>query len=458
MSAINEKYDTKNLLEMIDKGNLKGLHKALYELHDIEVAEFLQILETKHILIVFRMLPKDNAVLTFSLLNPETQQKIIHSITDAEIQHIINDLWVDEAVDMLEEMPANLVKKVLRNSSPEIRKLINQYLAYPEDSVGSIMTAEFIEFTKYVTVGEALSSLRDTNQTVETIYTCFITDETRVLLGFVELKDLLLSDDDLLISELIPGNIIKATTTMDKEESADLMRKYDLISLPVVDKENRLVGIVTIDDAFDVIIEEDTEDIEKMAAMTPSEKPYIQTNSFRLAMNRLPWLIVSWLTNVVVTKVFDFYSPVYAAMPILVSYIPMLMGTGGNAGSQTSTIVIRGIALNELSFSDFWKIIIKECGVSALVGATLGIISFIRIYMSGADNFGLALIVAISIFCSIAVGKIVGAILPLVAKKLKFDPALMASPLVSTVVDILIIVLFFSIAQVFFAGQIQGGL
>ena len=273
MSAINEKYDTKNLLEMIDKGNLKGLHKALYELHDIEVAEFLQILETKHILIVFRMLPKDNAVLTFSLLNPETQQKIIHSITDAEIQHIINDLWVDEAVDMLEEMPANLVKKVLRNSSPEIRKLINQYLAYPEDSVGSIMTAEFIEFTKYVTVGEALSSLRDTNQTVETIYTCFITDETRVLLGFVELKDLLLSDDDLLISELIPGNIIKATTTMDKEESADLMRKYDLISLPVVDKENRLVGIVTIDGAFDVIIEEDTEDIEKMAAMSPSEKP-----------------------------------------------------------------------------------------------------------------------------------------------------------------------------------------
>lgn len=448
---------TENLVELLDSGSFKKLRRILNQMHPADLMDFLETLEVSQALLVFRMLSKDNALHTFAMLNSSMQQDIINSITDAEVQAIIDNLWVDDTVDMLEEMPANLVKKVLSNSAPETRALINQYLAYPENSVGSIMTAEFIEFRADQTVRQALEILRKTSSYVETIYTCFITDNTRVLEGYLELDTLLLADDDSILSELITGEIIKAHTTLDKEEAARLLMKYDLISLPVVDKENRLVGIVTIDDAIDVIIDEDTKDIEKMAAIIPSEIPYIETEPFRLALNRLPWLAVSLLTNVVVSKVFDLYTPVYAAFPILVSFIPMLMGTGGNAGSQTSTIIIRGLAIGELSFKDFWKIFFKELGVSVMIGGILGVFSFLRILLIGSNNMAVAFMVAVSIFASITIGKIVGAIFPLVAQKLRFDPALMAAPLVTTVVDVLIIILFFSIAQFFIAAQLLNG-
>jgi len=436
--------------DSLARSDYSALRSILAEVNDVDIAELLEDLPIAQALLVFRMLNKEKALYVFSHFDDEMQQQIITAITDREVGAIINDLWVDDAVDMLEEMPAALVDKVLKNSLPEIRDRINQYFNYPEYSAGRIMTAGYIDFKKDITVAEALRRLKHVDRSVETIYTCFITNETRILEGEISLKDLLLARDDQPVSELLSSEPVYTTTITDQEKAAQLIAKYHLISLPVVDMEKRLVGIITVDDAMDVLVEEATEDFEKMAAIRPSEAPYVKTSAFKLAKNRFPWLFISLLTNLVISFVVDFYAPVYVAMPILVSFMPMLMGTGGNAGSQTSTLIIRGMAIGEITQGDFWRVQWKELRVCLLLSITLAAISFARISIIDPENILLALVVSVSLICGMLVGKTTGAALPLLAKKVRVDPALMASPIITTIVDVAAVAVFFSLARLIF--------
>ena len=454
-----ERVVTKKMIEerfqqfkdILERNDLLLLHKMLLETNDVDIADFLGELSIEQAMLVFRMLNKDKALEVFSNLDDEMQQNIIHAITDKEVAALINDLWVDDVVDMLEEMPATLVKKVLHNSSPETRELINQYLHYPENSAGRIMTAEYVDIKKNMTVKEAIARVKQLSDTVETIYTCFVTNETRVFESALPLKDLLFAQDDQLIGDLPLTDVVYTTTTADQEEAAQLLVKYHLITLPVVDEEKRLVGIITADDAVDVLIEEETEDFERMAAILPSETPYTKTSAFSLAKNRLPWLAISLIANILISFVVDIYSPIYVAMPILVSFMPMLMGTGGNAGSQTSTLVIRGMALGEIEFIDFWKVLWKEIRVCLVLGLTLGVINFARIAVFDDGQIKLAIVVTIALVCGMFVGKTTGAALPLLAKAIHIDPALMSAPIITTIVDIMAIVVFFSLSQAAFS-------
>ena len=443
--------DFEQLEDMIDNKRLAALRNSLKEMNAVDIAEFMEELPIEQALLVFRMLNKDAALHAFSHFDDEMQQGIISAITDQEVAVLMKNLWMDDTVDMLEEMPAMLVKKVLRNSSREAREQINQYFNYPESSAGRTMTAEYVDLKKSMTVGDALLRVKQFGQTAETIYTCFVTDESRVLESSLPLKDLLFARDDQLVEELISAEPIYTSTTTDQEEAARLILKYNLISLPVVDGEKRLVGIITVDDAVDVMIEEATEDFERMAAVRPSETPYTKTTAFTLARNRLPWLVISLLTNIVISFVVDLYKPVYIAMPILVSFMPMLMGTGGNAGSQTSTLVIRGMAVGELVFDDFWRVIWKEMRVCLALGLVLGAVNFARIAFIGHGQYGLALVVSISLICGMLVGKTTGAALPMLAKRVGIDPALMSSPLITTIVDIMAVAVFFSLSKVVFS-------
>lgn len=442
---------SKETINILNTTNPSEIRNIFEDMNAVDIAIFLESINMDKALIVFRALKKENALHVFSELSTEMQKVIIESISDKEVGNIINDLWVDDAVDMLEEMPATLVKRVLQNSSPEARKLINQYIRYNEDSVGSIMTAEFIDFPKDMPIKNVIKKLRKVSHLAETIYTIFVTDGTQILLGSVPLKDILLSNDTNLIGELVRSQPIYEFTSTDKEDAIRKMVKYDLISMPVVDNEHRLVGIVTVDDAVDVLIEEDTEDFERMNALVPSEKPYLKTSAFDLAKNRLPWLLFSLATNILISLVIDFYTPVYVLMPVLVNFIPMLMGTGGNAGSQTSTLVIRGIAVGEIEPKNFLVIIWKEIRVCFILGLILCCICFVRILITNPGQYLLALVVSVSLFSAIFVGKTVGAALPIFAKKYKMDPALMAAPIITTVVDILSLIVYFSSAKQVFA-------
>jgi len=448
---MNQHEDFAKLHEALDGKHFPMLRDIFQELNAVDIAEFMAELPIEKALVVFRILNKDTALHAFSHFDDDMQHAIINAITDYEVASLMKNLWMDDTVEMLEEMPATLVKKVLRNSSPEVRERINEYLNYPESSAGRVMTAEYIDLKKNMTVADALRRVKQLGQHAETVYTCFVTDEARVLESSLPLKDLLFARDDQLVGELISADPIYTTTTMDQEDAARLMLKYNLISLPVVDGEKRLVGIFTVDDAVDVLIEEETEDFERMAAIRPSETPYTKTSAFALARNRLPWLIISLLTNILISFVVDLYEPVYVAMPILVSFMPMLMGTGGNAGSQTSTLIIRGMAVGEIAFNDFWRVLWKEMRVCLALGLVLGVVNFGRIALFGGGNLGLAFVVSISLICGMLVGKITGAALPMLAKKIKIDPALMASPLITTIVDVFAVAVFFSLSRVIFS-------
>ena len=439
------------LKKLIDNKKFTTLRNILKEMNAVDIAEFIEELPVEKALLVFRMLNKEKALHAFSHFDDEMQQGIISAITDQEVAALMKDLWMDDTIDMLEEMPATLVKKVLRNSSPEAREQINQYLNYPESSAGRVMTAEYVDLKKNMTVGKALLYVKQFGKTAETIYTCFVTDESRVLESSLPLKDLLFAQDNQLVGELISADPVYTTTTADQEAAARLMLKYNLISLPVVDGEKRLVGIITVDDAVDVLIEEETEDFERMAAVRPSETPYTKTTAFTLARNRLPWLVISLLTNILISFVVDLYEPIYIAMPILVSFMPMLMGTGGNAGSQTSTLIIRGMAVGEIVFKDFWKVLWKEMRICLALGLVLGAVNFARIAFLGEGQPELAIVVSISLVCGMLVGKITGAALPMLAKAINIDPALMSSPLITTIVDILAVVVFFSLSKMVFS-------
>lgn len=440
-------YDFELLMGYLENRDYHSLRAALAEENEVDIADFIERLPQEKATIAFRTLPKELAAEVFSNLPPETRQVIVRSITDKELSAIVEDLFVDDAVDMLEELPANVVKRVLKSAKPETRSLINQFLNYPENSVGSIMTAEFVDLRKSMTVRDAIKRIRRTGEDSELIYTCYVIDDRRLLEGVVTVKDLLLAQDDETIGALMEPDVITAETTDDREEVVQRMMKYDFISMPVVDRENRLVGIVTVDDVMDVMEEEATEDFEKMAAMVPSERPYLRTGVLTLAKNRIVWLLVLMVSGMITGGILGRYEAAFAAMPLLVTFIPMLTDTGGNAGSQSSTLVIRGMAVGDIGPADFFRVLWKELRVSLVVGAALSAVNFVRLMITHPGNAALALTVALALFATVVMAKTIGGVLPMAARMLKADPAIMAAPLITTIVDAFALVIYFSVAQ-----------
>lgn len=431
---------------LVGQKNYRALRQVLVEMNAVDVAQFIEDLPDDLAIVTFRTLPKEQAMDVFAELETDVQQHIIEAITDREIAYLMDELAVDDAVDMLEEMPATLVKRVLKSASAETRALINQFLRYPENSAGSIMTAEFTDLRRGMTVEDAIKRIRRIGEDRETIYTCYVTDATRHLQGVVTVKDLLLAHDAQLIEEIMEEDIIAVTTGQDQEEVVQLLVKYGFMSLPVVDTENRLVGIVTVDDAVDVIQEEATEDFEKMAAMAPSEKPYLKTGVTALARNRFMWLLVLMVSGMITGGILGRFEAAFSAVPLLVTFIPMLTDTGGNSGSQSSTMVIRGMALGEIAMQDFFKVLWKEARVSLIVAIPLALVNFVRIAIMHPDMVGVALTVSITLVFTVIVANALGGILPMLAKLCKLDPALMAAPLISTLVDACSLVVYFTIA------------
>ncbi len=424
----------------------RKLKEELSELNKADAAEFLESLPPKQLTIVFRTLHKEFAADLFSYLAQETQEKLITTITDKEASAIIDELYVDDAVDVLEELPANVVKKLLQHTSPETRRLINQFLNYPESSAGSIMTAEFVHLKKEMTVAQAFDRIRQVGLDSETVYTCYVTDANRYLEGVTTVRRLFLADLDTLIGELMDTDVIFVHTSDDREEAARIIGRYDFLSLPVVDQENRLVGIITIDDVMDVIQEETTEDFEKMAAMLPSQRPYLKTGVWELARNRILWLLVLMVSAMITGSVLGRYQDIIQFMPILVTFIPMLTGTGGNAGSQSATMVIRGMALDEIEGKDMGRVFWKELRVSLLVGTALAAVNCLRLMLTYPGQPMVYIIVSISLVVTVALAKTIGGVLPIIAKLCKADPAIMASPLITTIVDAVSLIVYFSIS------------
>ena len=441
-----EKNQFEALRELTERRDYRALRTALAEENEVDIAEFIEALPEEKATVAFRTLPKELAAEVFSNLPPETQQVIIMSVTDRELSAIVEDLFVDDAVDMLEELPANVVRRVLKNAHPDTRKLINQFLNYPENSVGSIMTAEFMDLKKSMTVEAAIKHIRRTGEESESIYTCYITDASRRLEGVLTVKELLLAGDEEIVADLMETDLITAATTEDREEAVARMMKYDFITMPVVDRENRLVGIVTVDDVMDVMEEEATEDFEKMAAIAPSEKPYLKTSAFSLAKHRIVWLLVLMISGMITGGILGRYEAAFAAMPLLVTFIPMLTDTGGNAGSQSSTLIIRGMAVGEIGPRDFFKVLWKELRVSLMVGAALSAVNYVRLILMYPGNEMMALTVALALFVTVLLAKTIGGILPMAAKLVHADPAIMAAPLITTIVDAISLVVYFNIA------------
>lgn len=443
---VREKMDMERLVQLAEEKQYRQLKEALLEFPAVDVAAFMEELDSERTVIVFRMLPKDLAMDVFAELPVENQQHIINSITDQELSEIMEELYVDDAVDMVEELPAAVVRRVLKSTTPDTRKLINQFLNYPENSAGSIMTAEYVGLKKTMTVEECFAYIRKHAVDSETIYTCYVMDEGRHLDGVVTVKDLLMNPYETKVGDIMDTHVIKAYTTEDQEQVADTMNKYDLLSLPVVDSEDRLVGIVTVDDVMDVMEEEATEDFEKMAAMLPSEKPYLKTGVFQLAKNRIPWLLILMLSSTITGGILLKYENAFAAVPLLVSFVPMLMDTGGNCGSQSSTMIIRGMAVGEIAVTDILRVVWKEVRVGMLVGVVLSLVNFIRLMLQYPGNTMICLTVVLSLFCTVVAAKTIGCVLPIAAKALKMDPAIMASPLITTIVDAVSLMVYFDLA------------
>lgn len=436
------------LLQLAKEKKFRQLKDLMMEMNEVDIAAFMDELDPEKTVVVFRILPKELATDVFACLSVEKQKHIITSITDREVGTIIEDLYVDDAVDMLEELPAIIVKRVLQNAKPETRALINQFLKYPVGSAGSIMTAEYVGLKKGMTVKQAFDYIRRHGVDKETIYTCYVMNETRYLEGVVTVRDLLMNDYETVIGDIMDTHVIKAVTTDDQEEVADCFQKYSLLNLPVVDHENRLVGIVTVDDVVDVIEQEATEDFEKMAAMAPSEKPYLKTGVFQLAKNRIFWLLVLMISSMITGGILSKYEDAFAILPLLVTFIPMLTDTGGNAGSQSSTLIIRGMAVGEIAPSDFLKVVWKEVRVGAIVGVMLGAVNFVRLLIMHPGQMMMSLTVVLSLFATVVLAKTIGCMLPLAAKVLHVDPAIMAAPLITTIVDAFSLVIYFQLACV----------
>lgn len=430
----------------IEKKQLKEVATLLKSLNAVEISEILDELEASEAILVFRMLSKDLAADVFSYLSNEQQMGIINLITDSEIKNILDELYFDDMIDIIEEMPANVVKRILKNTKEDERKLINQFLHYPDYSAGSIMTIEYVDLKKSMTVKDAINRIKRTGIEKETIYTCYVLGLDRKLEGIISLRKIVTSDDEATIESLMNTNFVSVHTHDDQEAVAQLFKKYDLMALPVLDAENRLIGIITIDDVVDVIEQENTEDFQKMAGIQPNENTYFENTIFAMAKQRILWLMVLMVSATFTGRIIQQYESVLQSVVLLAAFIPMLMDTGGNAGSQSSTMIIRGLALGELRSRDVFKILRKEISVAMLVGTALAIINFLRIrFFEGVDT-NIALTVTITLFFTIVLAKTVGCLLPLLANKLKIDPAVMASPLITTIVDAVALVIYFGLA------------
>ncbi|MDR1731524.1 MAG: magnesium transporter [Synergistaceae bacterium] len=435
------------ITELIDTKKHRQLKELMLNTNVVDIADDLEELTPERRVVLFRSLPKDAAASVFSYLQPDTQENLISLLTDPELSHIVNDLFLDDAVDFVEEMPANVVKRVLKNVSEDTRNQINQLLRYREDSAGSIMTTEYISLKEEMDVEAAFRRIRREGMDKETIYTCYVTDAKRILKGVVTVKTLLLSEPTDRIGDIMSRNIIYATTGDDREQVAEIFQKYDLIALPVVDTERHLVGIITVDDAMEVLEEENTEDFHLMAAMKPSDDPYLSAGVFEMAKRRIGWLLFLMVSAFFTGGIITHYEALFAALPALISAIPMLMDTGGNAGSQSSTLIIRGMAVGELELADWISIFWKELRISTLVGGVLGVINVAyKWLLSGSLSLGL--IVGTSLFATVLFANLIGSMLPLLARRLKFDPALMAAPIVTTLVDAGGLIVYFLVAGV----------
>ncbi len=437
------------IVELLEQNKLAELKEILINENPIDIADVFEDFPKEKYLIIFKLLPKDFSSEVFSYLSSEKQQEVIENITDDEIKFIVEDMYLDDTVDFIEEMPANIVDKILKNTSSDKRKLINQMLKYPENSAGSVMTVEYISFKDNYTVKQAIEYYRKVAIDKEETDICFVTDTKKKLVGIISLKTLILSKDDSYIQDEMDTNFVSVLTLDDQEEIAALFRKYDLTTMPVVDHEDRLVGVITVDDIVDVIDQENTEDIQKMAAMNPSDEEYLKESVVSLAKHRILWLLVLMISATFTGLVIKKYEDILQSAVYLATFIPMLMDTGGNAGSQSATLVIRGIALEEIEFSDIFKVIWKELRVSILVGFILSAVNFIRIYYFTRSGLETSLVVAISMFLTVIMAKVVGGVLPLVAKSLKIDPAIMASPLITTIVDTAALIIFFKLSVIF---------
>ena len=451
--AIHEKR-TDELTELLDNRDMKQLRKRMEELNEFDVAEFLSEIGDKRMPMVFRLLSKETAAEVFANFDTPEQEQIINSITDSELGNIIEELYVDDAVDMMEELPANVVRRVMRTATPETRNLINQYLRFPENSAGSIMTSEFVDLKKYMSVKESFARIRRIGEDKETIYVCFVMSADRKLEGIVSVKDLLLADDDVIIEDLMDRNVIFATTTEDRESVSEKFSDYDLMAMPVVDKEGRLVGIVTVDDIIDVMEQETTEDFEIMAGMTPSDKPYSRTSILEMWKNRIPWLMFLMLSATFTSMILTSFEDRLAVQAGLVAFIPMLMGTGGNSGAQSSTAVIRSLSLGDTEPKDAFRVMWKELRVALLCGLTLAVVNFGKMllvdgFLLRNDNITVAVAatVSLSVLFIVMFAKVVGSTLPILAEKIGVDPAVMANPLISTVTDAVSLLIYIYVAK-----------
>ena len=442
---------------LLSEKNAGEVKNQLSEMNDFDVATFLTDLREdgeQLMVLVYLMLSKEQAADVFAELEPPEQELIINSISDAQLGAIIEEMYVDDAVDLMEELPANVVRRVMQAAKPDTRKLINQYLKYPENSAGSIMTAEFVDLKKYMSVKESIARIRRIGADKETIYVCYVTSADRKLEGVVTVKDLLLHDDDDNLEDIMSTNVIFTQTTVDQEEVVELISDYDLLAVPVVDKENRLVGIITVDDVIDVIEEENTEDMEMMAGILPSDTPYARSPVFEIWKSRIPWLLVLMLSATMTQMVITSFEEALAVQAVLTAYIPMLMGTGGNSGNQSSTAVIRSLSLGETEPSDIIKVIWREVRVAVLCGLTLAVVNFVKLILvdqmllnNPAVTTSVALTICLTIILVVIFAKVVGCALPLLAEKIGLDPAVMAAPLISTLTDTVSLLIYFQFAK-----------
>jgi len=433
--------------DTIDIFKLKTL---LSDMNLVDIAETFEELDREKAIQLFRILPKGIAADVFAYMETENQQIVIEVLSDTEIGEIMNKLFVDDAVDFIEEMPANVVRRVLKNVQSEKRKIINQILQYPDDSAGSIMTTEFVDLLEDATVREAFDIIRSTGPNKETIYTCYVIRKDRVILGVISAKTLMLARPQQRVAEIMDTNVVYAYTTDDQETIAEQFQRYGFLAMPVVDKEKRLVGIITVDDIVDVIVEESTEDFEKMAALRPSDDPYIKTGIFQHAKNRFVWMLILMLSATITGAIISSFENGLMVLPILMSFIPMLMNTGGIAGSQSSTLIVRGMAVGEISLQDIFIVVWKEIRVGVLCGLGLGFVNFIRVFIMNNQDIMLCLTITLSLFCTVLMAKTIGCMLPIFAKRLKIDPAIMSAPLLTTIVDALSLIIYFSFAKVIF--------
>ena len=436
------------ILELIEQKNYIDLKKELSEMNEVDISEIFELIEDLHtVLLVFRILPKDIAVEVFSYFSPEQQANIIQAVSDKELKFILDELFFDDMIDLIEEMPANIVSKILANSTQKERVLINQFLKYPAHSAGSLMTIEYVELKKNMTVREALDHIKEFGLSKETVYTCYVTDNNKKLKGIVSLRNLVVSDLEKHIVDIMLEDVIYVETHDDQETVANIFTKYGFMAMPVVDKEHRLTGIITFDDIMEVIEDEATEDFQRMAAIVPSDEAYLDSSVMTLAKQRIPWLLILMIGATITGGIITKFEDVLSTIVVLTAFIPMLMDTGGNSGNQASTLVIRGLATGDVELEDIWKVLWKEFRISLLVGITLASVNFAKNMLFDRVGLAVSLTVSITVASTVVIAKMVGGTLPLIAKRLKLDPAIMAGPLITTLVDALALMVYFGIAS-----------